>query len=160
VTKERSEVTAYTKPLGFSRWGRQVYLHYSQCIGIYSFREKRFSSPKIFFLYKLLSWQENKIDAGNDFHLSFCLSLITNSKLKLNTSYLISNCNTHNSIFTLSCVSGLNINSTLFTIIFNEDTIRNTMCSELHCDSSKFLRLTYIQLHRSEIRLNSVGPYQ
>jgi len=125
VTKERSEVMAFTNTLGFSRWGGPVYLLYLQCIGIYSFREKRFCSPKIFFLYKLLSWQENKTDAGKDFHISFCLSLITNSNLKLNTNYMISNCNTHNSIFALSYVNSLNINSTLFTIIFKRGHYKN-----------------------------------
>ena len=65
-----------------------------------------------------LSWHENKINADKGFSLSFCLSLITNSNLKLKTIYMISNCNTHNGIFTLSYVSVLDINSTHYAIIF------------------------------------------
>jgi len=59
-------------------------------------------SPIFLFLYKLLSREENKTDAGKDFKLPFCLSLITNSNSKLKTTYINSSCNTHNSIFTLS----------------------------------------------------------
>jgi hypothetical protein len=80
--------------------------------------ETRVYVLQIFFLYKHLYWHVNKIDVGKEFDLSFRLSLITNSNLKHKTIYMISKCNTHNGIFTLSYVSVLNIKSTHYAIIF------------------------------------------
>jgi len=47
---------------------------------IYIFlRDAFIFSEIIFFYYKPLSWHRKKIDAGNKFNSSFCLSQIVNS---------------------------------------------------------------------------------
>jgi hypothetical protein len=81
------------------------------------------------FFYKFLSWHENKTEAPKELNQSFCVSLITNSNIKLKTTYMISKCNTHNSIFTLSYVSGLNINSTIYAIIFKRGHYEGVLIS-------------------------------
>ena len=84
----------------------------------------RFSSPKIFSYINFFHDRRIRLMVAKISN-SFPLSPINNSNLKLNTNYMISNCNTHESIFTLSYVSGLNINSTLFTIIFKRGHYKN-----------------------------------
>jgi len=119
VSKARSEVVAHTDALQFLRWDRPLYLLSSQWFWICFFQRDAFLFSKISFLFfKYPSCHEIKIDAGKEFNIFFCLSLITNSNLKLKTIYMIPNCNTHNDIFTLSYVSVLNISSIHYAIIF------------------------------------------
>jgi hypothetical protein len=72
-------------------------------------------------IWKLLL-SERRIYVLRNFFLYKIISLITNSNLKLKTIYLISNCKTHNSMFNLLYLSGLNINSTLYAINLYDGT--------------------------------------